>query len=523
MMDSSGSGLSSTTENAADSRMSCRKHKENITDGLAPWELISFLTPSDTRIWDERSEGWSVVLMIYAAVFAFLFFFLGIMAVVLIYKKDCIRLKTKTFFALYLTIAILGFTRFLHLVLDPYNSIGFISNQFAEWITISRILASFGFPSLVASFTLMFVTLLTLANTKLEKRNKWYQQWRYVIPILVVSYAISLSAEIIGISVPYPGLFSVVLCEIVFMVWGVAICVIYLFAGTRLLRRVQLHESRTFKRVSSVPGGEEGRSQQKQFVTRVIERHQKSMHKTTRKISIITFTTAVVGIIYSVISSANLVLLCLLLFYECLGLRGRTSSVAWLILASALRTTEVLLALIMLYSITDVSKAVNLMKRILACHCCRANTEPLACNGHSRALANFHFTASQANMFPDSQQTETNLNNVEDGLPVTHLENGSTANLLEEHEETDRTATTFAEVHAQRTPSYTLHAQESDSSIDAVNVSEILTSDKSTQTVQQSDKAVQTDRPTFKSRPKLHYPPKSSTTTDSKFARKYTV
>ena len=73
--------------------------------------------------------------------------------------QDCIQLSTRTFFAVYLSIAILGFSRGAFFVLDPFSILGFINNSFTRWVIVSRFLAILGFPSLVAACTLIILTL----------------------------------------------------------------------------------------------------------------------------------------------------------------------------------------------------------------------------------------------------------------------------------------------------------------------------------------------------------------------------
>ena len=124
--------------------------------------------PLDTAVWTERDEAWKICFYVYIAVMSAIFLKLDIVSIVMLIKKDCIRLPTKTFFAIYMSTAILGFSRALHLVLDPFGLVGFISDRFPAWFIVSRMLSAFGFPSLVASTTLMIFTLVKWQKQSLE-------------------------------------------------------------------------------------------------------------------------------------------------------------------------------------------------------------------------------------------------------------------------------------------------------------------------------------------------------------------
>lgn len=354
--------------------LSCDEHKLNLTGGLKPYQILVFLNPVDSRIWTERDAGWRGAFKVYAGLLGSMYLLLGLISVVLLIKKDCVRLRTKTFFAVYSTIAILGFSRSLLLALDPYDLLGFISEQFQAWIIISRILGSLGFPSLVASYTLMVFTLLKIA--KANPGKKWYHRWRFVIPIVVVPYVIAIGAEVIGYIAEYPGLLSVIICEIFFSLWGVTVCITYLIAGGRLMHQLRKRERNTVRMSSSAIGKSQEdpeESRQTDFATQEYERHHRHNRRTARKIAIITYGTVLVALLYSLFSIGNIIMISLFLFHDCLGfMEMRGNSIGWLVLHISTRITEVALASIMLYSITDVQGVMKVIARMFkALFCCK--------------------------------------------------------------------------------------------------------------------------------------------------------
>lgn len=430
-----GSGQSTSTNSSEP--LTCEEHKKVIAGEEESYEILSFLTPLDSRIWTDRSDEWNFAFRACAWLFAAVYLMLGITAVVMIYKKDCVRMKAKTFLAVYTAIAILGFTRCLFFSLDPYGLVGFIYDHFDRWIIISRLLKIFGFPSLVASYSLMFLTLLKIAKASVNRQ--WYQYWRYVGPITAVPYLLALSAELIGNTAPYPALISVLVCEGFFTFWGMLICIVYLFAGVRLLRRIRKQERRTVRVSSyhSTYGGgvdpdavelsrrraretavarAELRRRPTQFENQEYARRHSNISKTTRKISIITYATAILGLLYSVFSAANLITISVFIFKNCLGYLGRGNSTVWLATMVATRTSEIPLALIMLYSITDISSAIAVMRNALCCNCCRKG------KAESQSTDYSNTRSTRSSSMPSMNKILSTSSLTAEGSRVVHME-----------------------------------------------------------------------------------------------------
>ena len=418
MAEFSGSG-SIDTDMPSPGATSCGEYKENLTLGLAPYEILNFVTPHNNRVWTERGGAWIITMGIYVGILSLVYLLLGTVSFVLIFKKDCVRLPTKTFFTVYLMLAVLGFTRALHLLLDPYGLFAFISKEFSRWIIISRLFALSGFPSLVACCTLIIFTLLKIPKATLG--NQWYHYWRYVIPIAVAPYIIAVIAEVISYLVTYPALISIVICEAFFVLWGITICIAYLFTGVRLLREVRVRMRRTMRSSASMPPNQEDvdrHTRQKQARDNLAAERQSQRERTrksTRKISIITYTSAIIGIIYSLLTAANLTMVCLLVFYDCLGFNEKQgNSALWLALQAGTRVTEVILAFVIFYSITDVTLVVKFMKQILLCgSCCCRNRQVVQqcgrCNTNSLAhnLQSMHSNnTSEICILTSARQTE---------------------------------------------------------------------------------------------------------------------
>ena len=352
--------------------MSCADYKQNLISGLMPYQILVFLNPVDSEVWEERNEVWNGIFIAYIGLLGSIYLLLGLFSIAMLIKKDCVRLSTKTFFAVYTTIAILGFSRALLLALDPYDLLGYISERFPPWIIITRLLGSFGFPSLVASYTLMVFTLLKIA--KANPGKQWYHKWKFVILIVVTPYVIAIGAEVIGYVADYPGLLSVIVCEMTFALWGITVLVTYLIAGGRLMHQLRKRERNTVRMSGAgTSRTAEELATRNDFAAQEYQRHHKHNQRTARKIAIITYATVFVAFLYSLFTFGNVTMVCLFLYQDCLAFMGaRGSSAAWLGLHISTRATEIILATIMLYSITDISGVMKFGSRMfISMFCCK--------------------------------------------------------------------------------------------------------------------------------------------------------
>ena len=381
--------------------MTCNEYKQNLTSGLMPYQILVFLNPVDNRIWMERDDVWRSIFKVYIGLLGSIYLLLGLFSIALLIKKDCVRLSTKTFFAVYSTIAVLGFSRALLLALDPYDLLGYISDNFPQWIIITRLLGSFGFPSLVASYTLMVFTLLKIA--KANPGKQWYHKWRFVIPIVVSPYAIAIGAEVIGYLADYPGLLSVIICEMTFALWGATVLITYLIAGGRLMHQLRKRERNTVRMSGAgISRSTEELATQNDFAAQEYQRHHRHNRRAARKIAIITYATVFVAFFYSLLTFGNIIMVCLFLFKDCLAHMGaRGNSAAWLGLHISTRATEITLATIMLYSITDISGVVKFMSRMFVAMCCCKKMRVTECSRQKHPLAggmlnnNYNNTSNQ--------------------------------------------------------------------------------------------------------------------------------
>ena len=334
------------------SALGCFDQIKLITEEFSSLEALTRLNPGNDDIWMEITQEWMDFMKAAFIILGLIYFLLGVSSTVLLLKLGSLRLPIRTFFAVYLNMAILGYSRAFFLWLDPGGIIGFIYGRFAGWIVISRYLNVLGFPSLVASSTMIIFTLIKVVDVKAGR--KWYEYWRYVILITGLAYGTALVAESLGHINSLAILITGTLCKIFFILWGAVICTIYLTAGFRLLFKLKICHAQSMKRSESQTDTRDwsknlGKSRRiKQIFRRIIK---------------ITIGTALTGLVYSFVAAGDVTLTLYLVFHQCMDSVEKGNSIVWIFLQLSSWTVEIILSVFILYSITDVTKVKSFFRR----------------------------------------------------------------------------------------------------------------------------------------------------------------
>ena len=343
----------------------CFDYIDNITADKPSYFLLFLISPVNSTVWAPRPQEWLHTFIGFTAIFSFMFFFIGLMSVMLIIKRDCARLKSKTFLAIYICLAVLGFAHTLHLSLDPNGILGWIGSKFPEWVIISRFLQVTGFPSITATYTLVFITLYK--SVEIGSSRLWHQDWRVVTILVMSHYLVAYASEIIANVGGYFALAAIIICEFALAVWGIVICLIYFFTGRRLLRKLKNQCKMSVRMSSSVSARDQclTRKPRLQGTKSVSDEHYSRQYNkisnTLRKVTIITYVTSVLTILYAMVSLVSLFFNSWFIFYDCIGLNGAGDPIVWLVLRTSSKAIELPLAMTMLYSVTDFRSVINIM------------------------------------------------------------------------------------------------------------------------------------------------------------------
>ncbi len=340
-------------------------------------KIVSALAPNcDRGAWSPLSSAWKVFFYLEVSVYSLLYLMLGIVCILLLFKRHSAqRFKAKTFVAIDVALAILGFSRFMFYIIDPYGISGFCEGHIGCVVT-SRLLYSLGFPSLTAAYTLVFITLWYSAKMRLGRNC--IQHWKIIVPLCFIHYFVAIIVETIGAVGSYPVVFLLFSCEAIFTIWGLLVCITFLIAGCRLIHSIKhsvrqssvvCRERTSVKEAGdniSSPGTSKDsilakkrmslKTSSSYSVTRMKLKNKTRHKQAIRKITIITYIAALLGGLYSLLTLVMLVMAGLSLFGPCPEIDSSeyaSNSDVWLLLRYVNATIEYSMAILLVYSIND--------------------------------------------------------------------------------------------------------------------------------------------------------------------------
>ena len=409
-----------------------------LTQELALRDLLMNISINNEDIWGEETTAWLVFFYLYVAIFLILFCLLTALTLyVVTQRKRSERQKMKkvnTFYAINSFIIALGVLRIIHLVCDPHYVEGWIEGP--AFHHILSIVFSMGFPSLTASYLLVFITLWM--SRKIQGGFKCIQKLTILIPLCAFQYVVTFIVELITISNQYEVIYLIIACDLFFCIWGIFICVSFLMAGYLLIKSIGVgnRESTTglenlqTDRQNSIKNGRythASRIGSRRFTftrrqstgtlsykRKGVEHRQRAMMKVT----IVTCVTAFLGILYSVLSAINVAFaMNLLLQNECVN-EARGNRTVWLLLQYLGRSLELLLCLLLLYAVADTTKMMKyLFKKCKKLGCVENDTVDLNTADFSRTMSELDSSSPERFETPTTIKSKDNENHINVRLP----------------------------------------------------------------------------------------------------------
>ena len=353
-------------------------------DNKTAISVVALLVPNDSPYWAERSAAWYAFFYLMIVIYSVLFLGFGICCLILLAKRHLAqRFRVRTFIAIDLALIVLGFSRFVFLVLDPWGQSGFCTHY--ACIIISRLLGALAFPSLTASYTLVFLTLWISA--RIQMGRSCVQKLKILIPLCCIHYVVALIIEtilLIRVIDSFVVLVMLVACEAIFSLWGFLVCLLFFVGGFRLLKTLErtarnssvickdtpnmsrhdLIERSKFKNQSKSPKEIRQRSLTTMKLKHMLQTKQKAA---LRKITLITYVTVILGMLYSLLSIVNLFIVSFSLFHGCPGdfLGLRMLQEVWLVIRYVFFTIEICMAVLLTYAITDYTPLIKALRKVI--------------------------------------------------------------------------------------------------------------------------------------------------------------
>lgn len=186
--------------------------------------------------WKEARELWGIAWEFHWIGFGLAFSALAITSSIALVRAN----KKKRFgrkpyvIAINSLLLILGVTRALYLLIDPYES---KQNgiKMPKWF--AQFLFNVAFPCLTSSFGLIFLVFLRVA--KLQLVSERLTNARYLVGIILVHFAIVLVADIAA-AIDYSNVHILfIICQLFFIIWGLLLSATFIYSGLKVIYRAK--------------------------------------------------------------------------------------------------------------------------------------------------------------------------------------------------------------------------------------------------------------------------------------------
>lgn len=186
--------------------------------------------------WKEARELWGIAWEFHWIGFGLAFSALAITSSIALVRAN----KKKRFgrkpyvIAINSLLLILGVTRALYLLIDPYES---KQNgiKMPKWF--AQFLFNVAFPCLTSSFGLIFLVFLRVA--KLQLVSERLKNARYLVGIILFHFAIVLVADIAA-AIDYSNVHILfIICQLFFIIWGLLLSATFIYSGLKVIYRAK--------------------------------------------------------------------------------------------------------------------------------------------------------------------------------------------------------------------------------------------------------------------------------------------
>ena len=353
------------------------------------YQILSVLFPSNSSMWHERTDSWFTLFYLMMFIYSLIFFGLAFACVFLLIKRHLVqRFRVRTFIAIDLALIILGFSRVIFIFLDPWGQQGFCNHL--TCVIISRLLGALAFPSLTASYTLVFITLWISA--RMHFGRSWIQKIKILIPFSFLHYGVAIVFEIIALLPLYKPMVVIqmlIICEGMYSIWGFLVCFMFMIAGLRLLKTLKTTvknsskiciDSSNINRMGIIAryNLKEKDSPRKEQSTMTKMQDRQSTRKLSHgqlsksiwKVTLITYITVFLGMIYSCVILFNLVFIVMSIFNDgCLGMirNKKRYPELWLTFHCVFFTLEVFMSVLLIYTISNTEPLIIMLKNCYKC------------------------------------------------------------------------------------------------------------------------------------------------------------
>lgn len=290
--------------------------------------------------WPIAKKIWGFAWQLHWIGFGILFGFLAVHCLVAIVMVNIRKgfCRKPLFLAINSLLFVLGTTRAVYMLLDPYES---RENgvKDPEWLTL--LLFGIAFPCLTSAFCLIHLAFLEVTKIKIGPSR--LQNVKFLSAIIIVHFVIVFTAESTASIKPELDALLIV-CQSFFILWGLLLSGSFIYSGCKVIKQVdKVHEQ-----LKAIEKNERLRSKPKK-------------KSSTTKVAKVTLASSFLGFA-----------VCGLQFYSMIGVYGMYSKEVhpspwpWLAFQSSFRLVELAMACTIVYSVMQPGERGKNSKRILS-------------------------------------------------------------------------------------------------------------------------------------------------------------
>ena len=292
--------------------------------------------------WHIAKQTWGAAWEMHWIGMAVLFAIASIIALFFlrrIYKKKR-KQQTMAKFALTVTFIIALFTtsRFLYLVINPYESRECLFGERKCPLFVSRFLFSIGMPSLSSAYFLLHLALLDVVKMKKLNNFTKLQNWWFLGGIVSFNHLLACTADLVVAYVTSAGLFLAI-CQGYFIIFSGCLVAAFVYSGVKIYRTNRDTKTQVYKMSVRHPG-----DTTKQKLT--------SGGGNVKKVLRLTIATAVLGAIFLALQIYALAVV----YVEAAANVKYPKPWPWLIYQFIYRFVELSLASCVLYNISYIPR-----------------------------------------------------------------------------------------------------------------------------------------------------------------------
>lgn len=234
----------------------------------------------------EPGPNWPVAKQLWGIAWEFHWVGFGVLFSILAVRSFLVLAQVKTrqgfgrkplFMAINALLFILGATRALFLLLDPYSS-GDNGFKIPAWG--SKLFYGIAFPCLTSSFCLIHLAFLEVA--KIQVGSKRLQNVRFLGGIIAAHFVVVITAETATAIKPKLAPLLIV-CQSFFILWSLVLSASFIYSGLKVI----LKAHRVQKQLETIELGGENAAK----MTR------KTRNTRTSKVAKVTFATSILGFV----------------------------------------------------------------------------------------------------------------------------------------------------------------------------------------------------------------------------------